>query len=192
MAQRAEKRMSVEEFLAWQLGQEKLYELVDGQPYLPLKSIAGATHNHDTVVVNALTSLREQLRGKPCRPKSQAIGVKIPRGNVRRLDVLIDCGKGAPSDTIATEPRVVVEVLSPSTMNFDRVTKLPEYMTVPSIVSILLVDTERPRVTVYRRRGAEWESDTIEGLDGIIDRLGMEVALPLAMLYEDVEFEPQA
>ena len=188
MAEPQPQRMTIEEFLDWQLKQEKLYELVDGLPLLPLKMMTGATHNHDTIVVNALTILRGQLRGERCRPKSQDIGVRIPKGNIRRPDVLVDCGSPRGTDMVAADPRVVIEVLSPSTTNFDRFKKLPEYMTVPSLAAILLVNTEAPHVTVYRRSGAEWIDEDVKGLASEINRLGIEATLPMAELYDGVQF----
>ena len=39
---------------------------------------------HDRVVVNALAGLVNQLRGKPCRPMTDDVAVRIPSGNIRR------------------------------------------------------------------------------------------------------------
>ena len=47
MAQTAQKPMTIDEFLDWQLLQDKNYELVDGIPVLPLKSMTGATQRHE-------------------------------------------------------------------------------------------------------------------------------------------------
>jgi Uma2 family endonuclease len=193
MAQPELKRMSVEAFLDWQLQQDKLYELVDGLPYLPLKMMTGASRNHDRITVNTILSLGNQLRGKPCQPSTDDIAVRIPAGNVRRPDVLVDCGAGAPKDITASEPRVVVEVLSPSTLGFDRFRKLEEYKTVASLSTILLIDTEAPQITVYRRREREfWQAETVEGLEAVIALPEIEAALPLRDLYQGVVFaEPR-
>jgi Uma2 family endonuclease len=78
------KRMTVEAFLDWQLRQDKLYELVDGVPVLPLKMMTGASSNHDRAVVNAISFLRYALRGKPCRPttdRTAAFAGQMSRSN---------------------------------------------------------------------------------------------------------------
>jgi Uma2 family endonuclease len=183
------KVMSVEEFLVWQLKQDRLYELVDGQPRLPLKMMTGASANHDTVTVNALASLHAQLRGGPCRPRSDDIAVRIPRGNIRRPDLLVECGKPGPKDMIAADPRLVIEVLSPSTMEFDRFIKIEEYKTVPGLAAILLVDTERPQVTLHQRSGDTWRSESFEALDTVLVFPGLEARLALADLYEGVQLD---
>ena len=68
----------------------------------------------------------------------------IPNGRVRRPDLLVECGSPAPTAMAADEPRVVMEILSPSTVRYDRFQKLEEYKTHPAIRVILLVDTEAP------------------------------------------------
>jgi Uma2 family endonuclease len=79
MPQAAPVRMTVDQFLEWQLRQERLHELVDGVPVLPLKMMTGATQRHDRVVVNVLANLVNKLRGQPCRPMTDDVAVRIPR-----------------------------------------------------------------------------------------------------------------
>lgn len=178
------KRMTVEAFLDWQLQQDQLYELVDGVPVLPLKMMTGASSNHDRAVVNAISFLRYALRGKPCRPTTDDIAVKIPNGSIRRPDVTVECGNPGPRDMIAAEPRVVIEVLSPSTMGFDRFRKLEEYKTVPAIQVVLMIDTEQPQVVVHRRVGGIWTAAAIEGREQMIPLPEIGADLPMAELYD--------
>ncbi len=70
MAEVPPKKMTVDEFFEWQQRQDRNYELVDGVPVLPLKSMTGATDQHDRITVNAIAALHQRLRGKPCRPKT--------------------------------------------------------------------------------------------------------------------------
>ena len=57
MAELKLDRMSIEEFLDWQIKQDKLYDLVDGLPHLSIKMMTGATHNHDRVTINSILLL---------------------------------------------------------------------------------------------------------------------------------------
>jgi Uma2 family endonuclease len=191
MGERRLKRMAPEEFFEWQARQDKNYELVDGIPVLPIKAMTGATSRHDTVTVNAIVSLGNQLRGKPCRPRTQDQAVVIPNGRVRRPDLLVECGNPAPTSMAADEPRVVIEVLSPSTLRYDRFQKLEEYKTHPAIRVILLVDTEAPQTTVWRRGADGWERDEEKGVHAAIELPEIDAQLPLGELYEGVEFEEQ-
>ena len=181
MAEAARKKMTVEEFFEWQERQDRNYELVDGVPVLTVKAMTGASRRHDTVTVNAIVTLGTQMRGKPCRPSTSDQSVRTFRGT-RRPDVLIDCGQAGDRSMEAAEPRVVIEVLSPSTMRYDRFGKLEEYKQVPAIRVILLVDTEKPRVTVWRREVEGWGFHEEIGLAAVIDLPEVEAALPLAEL----------
>lgn len=92
----------------------------------------------------------------------------------------------------ADDPRLVIEVLSPSTTRYDRFQKLAESQQHPSIRVILTVDTSLPRVIVWRRRDELWTSTEIEGLEAVIELPEIEADLPLSELYFDVTFDPEA
>ncbi|EJW10074.1 hypothetical protein A33M_0532 [Rhodovulum sp. PH10] len=191
------RRMMADEFFVWQATQERLHELVDGVPVLPAKMMTGASRAHDRVVVNVIRELATKLRGGPCRPTTDDLAVRIPSGNVRRPDVTVDCGEGSARDMAVADPRVVVEVLSPSTMTFDRVRKLAEYRTVPSIAHILLIDTEAPRVDLWSREAdgspdGFWRRSTHDGLDATLALPAIGVRLALADLFEGSSFAPPA
>ena len=189
MGEQLQRKMTVEEFFEWQLSQDKNYELVDGVPVLTVKAMTGATSRHDTVTVNAIVSLGNQLRGKPCRPRTSDQSVLTFRGT-RRPDISIECGRPGDKSMAVEDPRVVIEILSPSTMRYDRFQKLEEYKRNAAIRVILLVDTEAPQVTAWRRGADEgWSYAEEAGLEAVIRLPEIEATLPLADLYRDLEFE---
>jgi Uma2 family endonuclease len=190
MGERQLDRMSPEEFLAWQEQQDRLYELVDGVPILPAKMMTGASQAHDRIVVNIIATLHSQLRGKPCRPTTDDLAVRIPAGNIRRPDVTIECGQAGPRELLVREPRAVFEVLSPSTMSFDRFRKVREYQTIEALSYILLVDTEQPRIDlISRHSGGSWLQSQHDGVEAVIDLTAVGASLRLADVYEGVPFE---
>jgi Uma2 family endonuclease len=187
MSERAVTRMSVEEFLEWGLHQELRYELVDGVPV----AMAGAKQRHDQIVANAHGMLYILLRGQKCRHFTADLAVRIPVGNVRRPDAGIDCGAADGGATTATEPLLVLEVLSPSTRDFDMFGKLEEYKTVPTLRHIVIVDPDTPQVFHWSRTGNEtWRHELLEGLDAVIQLPEIEGMLDLAGLYERLTFHP--
>ena len=184
----AVRAMTAEAFLDWCLGQEGRWELVDGVPV----AMAGARRGHDLVVVNALTSLRPALRGGPCQPFTGDFAVRIPNGNIRRPDVGVDCGPVDLNSLTATDPRLVIEVLSPSTRTFDAIGKLREYQRVPGLRHIILVDPDEPRVWHWRRpENGPWTDLLLEGLDAVIDLPDLGATLALRDLYEGLTFRPR-
>ena len=191
MGEHKPRKMTVEEFFDWQQRQDRNYELVDGLPVLTVKAMTGASERHDTVTVNAIIALGNRLRGKPCRPRTDDRSVQTFRGT-RRPDILVECGKPDPRSMSAAEPRIIIEVLSPSTTRYDRFQKLEEYKLVPAVQVILLVDTEAPRATVWRRGADGWGYTELSGLEAVIDLPEIGTELPFAELYLDLSFgEPE-
>ncbi|MEF2072839.1 Uma2 family endonuclease [Consotaella aegiceratis] len=177
--------MTPDEFFVWQAERDRNYELVDGFPVLTPKAMTGASLRHDDIVVNVLRLLANQLRGKPCRPHTDDIAVRNPNGNVRRPDILVDCKRGQSRSLEAAEPRVLIEVLSPSTMAFDRFRKVEEYKEHESIAVVLLIASESAEIIVWRRHAEGWRSQIVEGLSAEIALPEIDAELPLAEIYED-------
>ena len=180
--------MTAEAFLDWCLGQDGRWELVDGVPV----AMAGAKQVHDRVVVNALLALGGQLRGGPCRPTTGDVAIGIPNGNIRRPDLGVDCGRFEPESLTATDPRLVIEVLSPSTRTFDAIGKLRDYRRVPGLRHIILVDPDEPRVWHWRLpEDGPWTALLLEGLDTVIELPDLSATLALRDLYEGLTFRPR-
>jgi Uma2 family endonuclease len=114
---------------------------------------------------------------------------KIRDGLSRRPDIGVDCGRRDPNATKATSPRVVVEVLSPTTRDFDTIGKLEEYKLVESLERIVVVEPNAPEVIVWAR-GADrsWRKAIRKGLDQEIDMPEIGATLALAEIYDGVEF----
>jgi Uma2 family endonuclease len=102
---------------------------------------------------------------------------------------VVDCARGAPGDLFATEPTIVFEVLSPSTELFDETDKLADFQSVPSIRQIVLLSQQRRHARSYIREADGWRELRHDGEEAAIPLSGFDLALPLARLYEGVEFE---
>jgi Uma2 family endonuclease len=178
--------MTVDEFFAWQEKQAERYELVDG---FPVRMIAGAKNVHDDIVVNVLAELRNQLRGSGCRPFTSDGSVETKPGQIRRPDVGVDCGRRDPNGTKATLPRVIAEVLSPTTRDFDTIGKLEEYKLVDSLERILVIEPNAPEVIIWvRGTDRSWRKSVRRGLDQEVDMPEIGATLALAEIYDGVEF----
>ena len=185
LAETAPRGMTVEQFFAWQEGRAERYELVNGEP---LRLTAGAKNVHDDIVVNLVGELREQVRGSGCRPFTGDGSVETRPGQIHRPDVGVDCGPRDPNGTKAALPRLVVEVLSPSTRDFDTFKKLDEYKETDSLEYIALVEPNEPVVFFWRRKARAWVEAQVRGLDAQIDMPKIGVRLQMAAIYEGVEF----
>lgn len=187
MSEPRHRSMTPDEFFDWQKRQDKNYELVDGAPVLPLKAMTGATRRHDRIVTNTMFSLMQRLRGGPCWPTTDDIATRIPKGNVRRPDITVDCSPGADTSMEAEEPRVLVEVLSPSTAGIDQIKKVEEYKTIPAAQVLLIIDSRTATVGAWRRSAEGWRMDSYEGLDEVIPLPEIGIELPLSEIYDQIE-----
>jgi Uma2 family endonuclease len=162
--------------------------LVDGVPVM----MTGARNRHGDIVVNTLGELRDKLRGSPSRAFMSDTAVLIPNGNVRRPDAGVVCGPRNDNAMYANAPRVVIEVLSPSTREFDMIGKLDEYKTIESLNHIVLVDPDQPQVMHWSRtEDRSWRRVTLKGLDAAIEIADLQLTIGLGNLYEGLDFTPQ-
>ena len=186
MSERAQRRWTVEEFLAWQKDQPVRYEFVGG---FPVRLMAGATNVHDDIVVNLIAELREQLRGGGGRPFTGDGGIETLAGQIRRPDAGVDCGRRDPNAMLAAEPRMVAEVLSPSTRDFDTFEKLEEYKAVAPLAYLLVIEPNAPEVVLWSRgTDRTWQRQVVSGIDRNVAMPEIGVTLRLSDLYDGVAF----
>jgi Uma2 family endonuclease len=189
MADAAQRRMTEAEFLAWQQRQEPLYELVDGVPqlYRDLTMMAGGSRAHDRIITNIIIALGNQLGDGPCRPATADLSVRTKIGAVRRADVLVTCDTPSADKYEADDPRMVVEVLSPSNSGVAWDRKLNEYRRHPTLDYILLVDATLMDVKLYARSGASWDDADFSQVSDRVDLPKLGCSLTLDTLYRGTE-----
>ena len=189
MSAHATHRMTIDEFLAWQMRQEQRFELVDGQP----RAMTGARIRHDRVVANLLRLLGTQFRatGNPCDAFTADIAIIVPAGNVRRPDVSVLCPPFDDLSTASRNPRLVAEVLSDSTENVDRILKLEEYKAIPGLDYILFAAPDVAEIVFWSRDAdTSWHHQAFRDLAMILDLPRLGVQLPLTGVYDRVALRP--
>lgn len=182
MAQPAIKGMTIDEFLAWADGEpDARYELVFGQP----RAMTGGTEAHSQIASNLAFEIRNRMR-RPCRVIGEASLTREGRDDRFYVaDVAVTCSPPESGRRFIPDPVLVAEVLSDSTATHDRGTKVPDYMQIPSVQEILLVDSRAPRVQLWRRDGTRWIVEDFAGT-ATLPLASVGADLPLAALYEGV------
>lgn len=172
MSQVAEKlKMTVEEFLAWEQTQPEKYEMLDGEVYRhEVYAMVGARRTHVMVSLNLAAALKAHLRGGPCQVFINDMKLAVEENTTFYPDLLVTCHPDdLRADLVMHHPKVIIEVLSPSTANYDRGEKFLAYRSLPSLEEYALVDTERRQVEVYRRVGHDdWLIVTSDSPKGLI------------------------
>ena len=166
MADTALRQLTVEEFFQWQLAQEDRYELVEG---FPVKMMTGASNFHDRIAANIIGALHLQLRGGPCWVATADTATRTRIRGIRRPDVTVTCTPPRPDAYEAGDPRLVVEVLSPSNSGIAWELKLNEYWRLQGLMYVLLADSQSTRATLYVRNGSVWDPVDADDLEAVLD-----------------------
>lgn len=157
----AYRRVSVREFLEMDFGGARA-ELDDGIIYM----MAGGTPEHALVAARLIRKLGNALDGSGCEPLGSDMGLRTAERTVRYPDVSIYCGPIRGPDDEHSDPRVIIEVLSPSTAEHDQKVKLLEYKALPGVREILFVDPISGAVRLVRRSDDdEWSDRWLGGKD---------------------------
>jgi Uma2 family endonuclease len=89
-----------------------------------------------------------------------------------------------------TNPRLVVEVLSKSTGNYDRSEKFDYYRSIPTLHEYILIDQSRYHVIQYVKANEEqWLMTNYNQAEGIVKLGSVDLALSLNDIYDRVNFE---
>jgi Uma2 family endonuclease len=188
MADAAQRRMSVEEFLAWEGGGDTRYQLRDGVAV----AMAPPAPAHGALVANLVAQISNALRNRPSCVVQTEVGVRSP-SNVRsfhQVDIGVSCVPLVFGAQEIAEPVLMIEVLSPSSADDDRDFKLPDYRMLASVQEIVLINSRR-RICEVHRRGADdrWIVDLLRRPE---DRLRLETVgldVPLSTVYANVPLE---
>lgn len=187
------------EYLTFERAALDRHEYLDGMIY----AMAGESLAHGDICMNLAGLLHTALRGTSCRALSKDTKVRsgpalvdTRTGLYSYPDLVVVCG--APrfldqQEDVLENPRVLIEVLSPTTAAFDRGAKWDRYRTwLPSLQEYVLVAQDRPHVEHWHRVGPHaWQVIEVQGLGATLELESISARLPLVEVYERVVF-PEA
>ena len=183
------QKMTVQEYLEWEANQEFRHEYIDGE----ILAMTGGFLPHNDIALNFYRALYPHVRQRGCRVNVSDVKVQA-RKNSRYFypDLVVSCH---PDDLKSREfiqhPKIIVEVLSPSTATYDRTKKLKYYRQIPSLQEYVLVNFEEIAVEVYQRGERKmWLYYEYEDGEKIVLE-SIEFECLIKLLYEGVSFETQ-
>jgi Uma2 family endonuclease len=154
--------------------------------------LGGGTLDHATSGANIISILRRSLRGSPCRVFTSDARVRIAKTRFVYPDASVSCNEqGRGQNDNVQSPRLVVEVLSPSTEGYDRGRKFGFYRECPIIQEFLLIDAQRPMLEVYRREKHDFWLLRAYQMDEEVELANLGVHFAVREVYEDVIFPPE-
>ena len=184
--------VSVDDYLILERAAEDKSEYYNGEMFM----MAGASLAHSIIATNVIRELGNALKGQLCSPYDSNLRIEIPHtGLYTYPDALVICGPvefSPKGDDMATNPTLIVEVLSDSTEAYNRGKKFEHYRTIPSFREYVLFSQKEPLVEVFfRRDDGIWQLAPVSGLDASVQLQSLGITLRLAEVYERVEF-PEA
>ncbi len=188
MSLQAKTYITPEEYLAIERKAEYKSEYVNGEMF----AMAGASPRHVLIVTNLVAELRGQLRRRPCTVYSTDLRVRVsPTGLYTYPDVIVVCGQVQLADDqkdTLLNPTLIIEVLSESTKDYDRGSKLQHYRTLASLMEYVVVDQERCHVEHWVRQPEDrWLFSETNDVTDTIRLSTIECDLVLAEVYDKVE-----
>jgi len=182
-------RYTLDEYRAIEEKAEGRSEYRDGE----IVPMLGGTLKHSRISGNIFSFFKFLLRDTQFEPINSDLRLWIPE--YRRgvyPDVMIFDGEPQLNENRSDEvlnPILIVEVLSPSTADYDRQSKFRMYRSIKSFSEYLLVEQDEPFIERYSKQNKGWLLSEFNGLDGSIslDSVGKELAI--AEIYRGVVFE---
>ncbi|HKS28200.1 MAG TPA: Uma2 family endonuclease [Pyrinomonadaceae bacterium] len=178
---KAKAYISVEEYLAGERESPVRHEYVAGEVY----ALAGASDRHNRIALNVASRLNEFV-SEPCETFMSDMKIRVSPEVFYYPDVVVACDGAGADAYFRAEPRLIIEVISPSTERIDRHEKMAAYKSVASLEEYVLASQDEMRVEVYRRTGGEWEVSVFTGAEDELEFSSVALSLSVAEIYRNV------
>lgn len=182
--------MTLEEYLEFDYNAEGRYEYFDGE----VIEMSGGTLEHSLLGSQINFLLRRELNPKGCLVFQSDVRIKVPAMLPYRFgDVSALCGKPIYEDLgksrLLVNPTLIVEVLSPSTENYDREEKFKAYKSIESLREYILVSQVKKFVTLFAKHNEKFwfQSEYVEGETLKIESLDCQLSVD--EIYQGIVFE---
>lgn len=199
----SKRKYTIAEYLEMERAAFERSEYIDGYIY----AMAGESEDHGKVTVNLTSEVHQKLKGTDCQGRVE--DAKIQSGDFEKMigkslkgmfsypDIVVICGEPEFYDEhtdIITNPKVVIEVLSPSTELFDRNTKFHRLSKFnETLTDYILVSQDKPMVEHYvRQSDGNWKLFTHFGTDETLNIKNIKCKLNLEDIYDRVKFSEEA
>ncbi len=172
------------EYLAMEKESDTKHEFFQGEIF----AMAGAGGRHNVIAKNMQGRLFMALDGKPCQPYGSDLRIHIPQNTLYTYpDISIFCGDFISSqedDDTMILPIVLIEILSPSTKNYDRGGKFKLYRDIPSLKEYILIDSESVNIEVFRiNTGGHWELEEYKTLEATLLIEALSISINIGDIY---------
>ena len=177
--------LGVREYLELEDKAEVRHEYINGAVY----AMSGATLVHNRITFQFATALSGRLGKGPCKVFLNDVKLRLELGSDEIFyypDVIVACRPEEWGANFVRNPKVVVEVLSPSTQHIDRREKALNYHRAEAIEEYLLLSQTERRGLIHRRTAAaRWQLDTVCGSEAVVELRSLGITIPMEEIYGD-------
>lgn len=177
--------MTPGEYLAFEQQADERHEYVNGLTI----AMAGASRRHNLLTLAFAAMLRAHLRGGPCRAYASDMKVNAShKGNevFYYPDVMVACDGPGQNPYVEDQPKIIAEVLSPTTETRDRMEKLAAYTSINGLQEYVLIHQDKVAVDLYQNSGNGWEIIRLRQEKATLQLRSINFSVSLQELYEDV------
>jgi Uma2 family endonuclease len=181
------QNMTLADFLTWEEHQSERHESFRGETF----AMVSGTARHNRVILNLASRIGDHLDGTACQVFAENMKVQMADG-VLYPDVLVTCGKAEAGDEqTVTDPKLIIEVFSPSTRGYDQHDKFIVYRSLASLREYALIDPAKRQVEVFTwAEGGTWTL-TDQTATGALTLASIDCKLAMELVFKGVESEAQ-
>jgi Uma2 family endonuclease len=173
--------MTVEEYLDFEENSPIRHEYVNGAIY----AMSGVSVAHARIARELVMTVGGHLRGGPCELFSTDLKLLIRTDTDEVIyypDMMVACQRGDWGSNYVRNPKLVAEILSPSTQHIDRREKAMTYRRIPSVEEFVLLAQDEHKVIV-QRRAEHWRPQSYSGPEATVEFRSIGLSVPLAQIY---------
>lgn len=179
-----DRLLTVEEYLALEEKSDVRHEYVDGRIF----AMSGASVNHNRICRNLINTISSRLAGGPCEAfmLDLKVHLKVNRAEIFYYpDIAVVCDSHDMKTNHVQNPKLVIEILSPSTETIDRREKAFNYKQIEALEEYVLVAQSVPQVTIYRR-SENWTARQFPALEDVTELRSIGLPVALTNIYGGV------
>ncbi len=187
------QKISIEAYLEMENASLEKHEYYKGEVF----AMSGAKVPHNRITSNLIGELKYKLKGKKCQPFGSDLRIHIPANTLFTYpDISIFCGEIITLDNDefnALNPTVIIEVLSKTTMNYNRGEKFKLYRDIKTLKEYILVDSESLHIEVFRlNEKNHWELEEYSNAEDLLEIKSINENILIAEIYEGVDLDREA
>lgn len=179
------KNWTIEEYLEMENVSDEKHEYFQGEVF----AMSGPKVPHNIIAGNLFALLHQKLRGSKCKPFNSGQRIYVEAVDFLTYpDISVVCGEIQTRNTDdwnITNPHVLIEVLSPSTGDYDKGSKFSLYRSIPTLKEYILVSSREVFIEAFflNKRG-NWELLEYKSVEALLQLSSLQTVLALKEIYE--------